>query len=587
MKRVRSAAILFALALVSFMPGWAAAAGTPEAASVQHEADSLAAPGLSPTPVESMPEALSGALLVREDDAPAANLHPVPVFLGGRQLLTIRAGRDGMTPEARAAAIRRRLVAAVADSLVSADAVSMTARQNGVEFRLGSHLLFVLISADLPPLDRTETEAWLKTLAGQVREGIARERASQQPSSRLTSVVIGLAITLAAYLLFVLVLVLGRRWRAWLHVAVRPRLPAVQVRGSELLSRRQIGNLVVGVLGRLDLPVLLVFGYAWLTVVFARFPWTQSWSYELRHFALQRLSELASAFASALPGLATVVFILFVFRTLMRISDRFFDRVEHGATTLHGFHPELSRPTRRLARIVLGLSAIIVAYPYLPGAESKAVQGISVLVGLMVSLGSSGVVGNMIAGLVLTYSRSFSIGDRVRIGEHVGDVISLGTFATKLKSLRNEEVTLPNATILGGTILNYTRRAAGEGGLWLHTEVTIGYDAPWRQVHALLIEAARSVAGVEASPEPIVYQRSLNDYHVSYEITCLTHDSHAQLRLYNDLHAAIQDSFARAGVEILSPAYAALRDANAQVLPSEPTGPRARPGGFRVRGPLE
>ena len=164
------------------------------------------------------------------------------------------------------------------------------------------------------------------------------------------------------------------------------------------------------------------------------------------------------------------------------------------------------------------------------------------------------------------------------------DVIALGTFATKLRSLRNEEITLPNGSILSGTILNYTRRTA-EGGLWLHTQVTIGYDVEWRRVHGLLIEAALAVPGVERDPAPIVYQRALNDFHVSYEITCLTHDSHAQLRLYSDLHAAIQDAFARAGVEILSPAFANLRDANAPVLPSEPQGPRDEPGGFRFRGP--
>lgn len=560
-------------------------------------ASALAAPADSLSRADSLaPSATAGAstlvsspgsVLVREDESPLIAEHPVPVFLGGRQLLQIRAGRDGMAADARAAAIRRRLVAAVADTLVPASDVVMTARDNGVEYRLGPHLLFVLIAADLPALDRTETESWLRDLSGEVSAGIARERESRTPMARLISVGIGLAITLAAWLLFVVVSVLGRGWRGWLHAAVRPRLPALRVRGTELVSRRQLGNLVVSVLGRIDLPVYLVLAYTWLTVVFARFPWTQSWSYELRHFALVRTTELLHLAVSALPGLATVVFILFVFRALMQLSDRFFDRVERGATHLPGFHPELARPSRRLARIVLGLSAVIVAYPYLPGAESKAVQGISVLVGLMVSLGSSGVVGNMIAGLVLTYSRSFSIGDRVRIGEHVGDVISLGTFATKLKSLRNEEITLPNGTILAGTILNYTRRTANEGGLWLHTQVTIGYDAPWRQVHALLIEAAKSVPGVEASPEPIVYQRSLNDYHVSYEITCLTFESHPQLRLYSDLHAAIQDAFARAGVEILSPAYAALRDANAQVLPDEPKGPREKPGGFRVRGPFE
>ncbi|PYM06247.1 MAG: hypothetical protein DMD82_09245 [Candidatus Rokuibacteriota bacterium] len=195
---------------------------------------------------------------------------------------------------------------------------------------------------------------------------------------------------------------------------------------------------------------------------------------------------------------------------------------------------------------------------------------------------SSGPVGNVIAGIVLTYSRSFAIGDRVRIGEHLGDVVSLGYFATKLRSPRNEEITLPNGQVAAQPIVNFTR-LAGKAGLVLHTQVTIGYGAEWKTVHGLLIEAAGRVEGVEREPEPWVFQRSLNDYHITYEICCVTRESHQQLLLYSRLHEEIQDAFARAGVEILSPAYSSLRDANAPVLPDEPKGPRAEPGGFRIR----
>ncbi|MEY4071481.1 MAG: hypothetical protein RL721_2095, partial [Candidatus Eisenbacteria bacterium] len=329
------------------------------------------------------------AAVVADDDGPTVRPErPIPVFLGGRELLSLHVGRDGMGVRDRAAAIRDRLVVAVADTTLAASEVRLVPRENAVEFRLGRRLLFVLVPEDLPPLDRTETEAWLQRLALEVREGIARERASREPRARLMSVAIGAAWTLGAWLLALGVLALGRRWRWWLHTVVSPRLPAIRVRGTEVLSRRQIGSLLLGVLGRADLPVLLVLGYTWLTTVFARFPVTQSWSWELRRFAVERSSELVRLVLAALPGLLTVAFILWVFRAFMRLSDRFFDRVARGATTLPGFHPELAAPSRRLARIVLGLAAIITAYPYLPGAESKAVQGISVLVGLMVSLGS-------------------------------------------------------------------------------------------------------------------------------------------------------------------------------------------------------
>jgi small-conductance mechanosensitive channel len=276
-----------------------------------------------------------------------------------------------------------------------------------------------------------------------------------------------------------------------------------------------------------------------------------------------------------------VVVIVLAFRWLINLSDRFFDAVAAGTVVVGGMHPELAAPSKRLVRILLWVVAVMVAYPFVPGSHSKAVQGVSLLVGLMVSIGSMSFVGNVIAGIVLTYSRSFRVGDRVRIGEHLGDLIRLGFFATKLRTIRNEELTLPNGLVASHAITNYTRLAE-EQGLVLHTQVTLGYDVDWRKVHAMLIEAAGRVAGVEKEPEPFVFQRSLNDYHVTYELTCVTHLSHPQLRLYSDLHQEIQDVFAREGVEILSPGYYALRDAKAPVLPQEPPGPRARPGAFRV-----
>jgi small-conductance mechanosensitive channel len=200
----------------------------------------------------------------------------------------------------------------------------------------------------------------------------------------------------------------------------------------------------------------------------------------------------------------------------------------------------------------------------------------------MISLGSTGIVGNAISGIVLTYSLAFKPGDRVRIGEHVGDVVHLGFFATKLRTPRNEEITVPNGQMATQPIINFTRLAE-EAGLVLHTQVTIGYDAEWRKVHTLLIEAASKVEGVELAPGPWVLQRSLNDYHITYEICCITHRSHEQLLLYSRLHEEIQDAFARAGIEILSPMFNNLRDANAQTLPANPSGPRDAPGGFRIR----
>jgi small-conductance mechanosensitive channel len=357
-------------------------------------------------------------------------------------------------------------------------------------------------------------------------------------------------------------------------------LPGIRLRNFEVLTRAQLTGLVGSVLDRVDVVIGVILLYAYFALVFSLFPWTQGWSWQLLNFAQTESLQALRWVAGALPGFLMIVVIVTVFRWLNQLSDRLFNTIARGSLRIGGMHPELARPSKRIARIVLWAGALAVAFPYIPGSESKAVQGVSLFIGVLFSLGSTGIVGNVISGIVLTYSRSFRTGDRVKIGDQVGDVTNLGFFATKLRSIRNEEVTIPNGQVAASAIINYTRLAE-DPGLILHTEVTIGYDVDWRIVHELLGEAAGKVAGIEAEPAPWVLQRSLNDHHVSYELNCVTHDSHAQLRLYSELHQEIQDAFARAGIEILSPGFQALRDANIAILPHEPKGPRREPGGFR------
>ncbi len=525
----------------------------------------------------------------RQNVAPAettsvAPVPPVPVFLGGREIFRVRVGRDGLDPGARAAAIRIRLTQAVTDASVSPDSVRLISQSDGIQVQLGSHFLWLITPGDAPSREPTELAAVLAKLPQQIREGVERERVARKPTRVLVSVAITLVLSLVAIGLFRLILAGSRRWRGWLGRTLERRLPAIRIRSFEVLSKAQVSGILVGILARLDVVVGLVLLYGYLAAVFSLFPWTQGWSALLLAFAVQQTVKIVRTVASGVPGLFAVALIVVLFRWLNGLAGRFFDAIGDGSLVLGSFHPELAAPSRRLVGIMLWLVAIMVAYPYVPGSGTRAVQGVSLLFGLVISLGSTGIIGNMIAGIVLTYSRSFNVGDRVRIGDHVGDVVRLGFFATKLRSLRNEEITIPNGQVAGTAILNYTRLAE-ESGLILHTQVTIGYDVDWRKVHALLVEAALRVNGVEREPAPWVLQRSLNDYYPTYELCCVTRDSHAQLRLYSDLHAEIQDAFSRAGVEILSPAYHAIRDANAQVLPQEPAGPREAPGAFRVEGP--
>lgn len=531
-------------------------------------------------------DSVATALLAQPAVAPPETAAAVPapsarVLLGGREIFRVRVGRDGLDPTARAAAIRARLTRAITDKRVSADSLRLIRQPDGIQVQLGPYFLWLITPGDSPSHDPAELSAALARLPGEIRDGVERERAQRRPLRVALSVGVALLLTLLALALARLLVAGSGRWQRWLPRVVSPRLPAIRLRSFEVLSKDQVAGAVTGILARVDVVIGLLLLYWYLTAVFSLFPWTQGWSARLVAFAVLQSLSILRSIGSGIPGLFAIALIYLLFRWLNRLAARVFDAIANGSLVLGGFHPELAAPSRTLVSILLWLIALAVAYPYVPGSSSRAVQGISLFFGVVFSLGSTGIVGNLMAGIVLTYSRSFRVGDRVRIGDHVGDVTSLGFFATKMRTIRNEEVTIPNGQVAAGSILNYTR-LADDGGLILHTRVTIGYDVDWRQVHALLIEAAGRVGGIEKEPAPWVLQRSLDDNYPTYELCCVTRDSHAQLRLYSDLHAEIQDAFSRAGVEILSPAYHAIRDANAPVLPKEPAGPRRERRGFRL-----
>lgn len=564
----------------------------PDSATPDSGADSAgAAFGPHPEPAIVRPDTAAAAALLDATAAPADSAEvsvppaPAPVFLARNELVRIRTAREGLSPVERATAIRRRLDAIVADRSIDPDSVKLVRAEQGVEVRVGGTFLMMITPGDAPTDDPHALGLWFAGLVTDTQEGLREERRGRTPVRLLISAGLALVFTLIAIALFRVLLLLSRRWHRFLVGYLRDRLPAIRFRNFEVLSRAQLSGAVLAVLDRLDIAAGILLVYAWLTSVFSLFPYTQGWAWLLLHFATENFIDFVRNMGAAVPGLLVIVVIFTLFRWLAQISDRFFKAIRDGQLHLPGFHPDLARPSRRLVRIGLWIVALMISYPYIPGAQSRAVQGVSILLGVMVSIGSTSVVGNVLSGLVLTYSRSFRPGDRVRIGEHTGDVIELGFFATKLRTIRNEEITIPNGRVAAGSIVNYTRMCEEGPGLVLVAAVTIGYDAEWRKVHELLAAAARRVEGIEQEPAPRVYQTALGDWSVRYELTATTRDSHEQQRLYSDLHAAIQDAFNEAGVEIMSPAYTALRDGHPPAMPREPEGPRPEPGAFRVSGP--
>jgi small-conductance mechanosensitive channel len=266
------------------------------------------------------------------------------------------------------------------------------------------------------------------------------------------------------------------------------------------------------------------------------------------------------------PNLILLAFICLITAYLIKVNEYFFGELRDEKLNIRGFYPDWAEPTAKLVRVLILAAAVIVAFPYLPGSGSPAFKGISVFLGVLLSLGSTSAVAHVVAGTILTYMRAFQIGDFVRIGSDVGEVVEKTLLVTRVRTQKNEIVTIPNGTVLGGVVVNYSAEAR-KGGVIFHTVATIGYNAPWRQVHDLLISAALATDGVLHDPSPFVLQTALNDFYVSYELNAYTAKPTNMQNIYSTLHQNIQDRFNEAGVEINSPHYASLRDGNETTIP--------------------
>jgi small-conductance mechanosensitive channel len=290
-------------------------------------------------------------------------------------------------------------------------------------------------------------------------------------------------------------------------------------------------------------------------------------------------------FIASLPDVIAIAIIIVVTNYVIKLIHMFFNGIVRGAITFQGFHREWATPTYKIVRFFVLVLAAVAIFPYIPGSHSEAFRGISVFLGVLVSLGAAGSFSNIVAGVVLTYMRPFSVGDRVKIADTVGDITEKTLLVTRIRTIKNVDVTIPNALVLSSHIINYSSSAMMPPPLILHTSLTIGYDAPWQKVHELLIAAAKQTTHILETPEPFVLQTSLDDFYVRYEINAYTGAPNKMAAIYSELHQHIQDQFNEAGVEIMSPHYTQIRDGNRSTVPDQYLPRNYQAPAFRI-GPL-
>lgn len=344
------------------------------------------------------------------------------------------------------------------------------------------------------------------------------------------------------------------------------RLKPFSIQDYELLDTHKQVKLLIFLASLVRYAFMLLQLLLSVPLLFSIFPQTKNLAFQLFSYIWNPVKSILVGIVSYIPNLFTIFVICLAIRYLVRLFRYLAGEVQSERLKLRGFYPDWAIPTYHIIRFLLYAFMIAMIYPYLPGSNSGVSQGISVFVGLIVSLGSSTVIGNIIAGLVITYMRPFKIGDRIKLNDTTGNVIEKTPLVTRIRTPKNEVVTIPNSFVMSSHTVNFSQ-SAREYGLIIHSEVSIGYDVPWRKVNKLLIEAALNTPGVVDDPRPFILSTSLNDWYPVYQVNAYIKDADKLAQIYSDLHQSIQDRFNEEGIEIMSPHYMAVRDGNASTLP--------------------
>jgi small-conductance mechanosensitive channel len=491
--------------------------------------------------------------------AQEAQRQSAPVVIANRTIIVLRGPIAGYAAEERARASIERIEAAL-DADPKAE-VSYGDTEEGTRVRVGGRHAFIVTKIDIDASAGESTQIVAREAISRLERAIAERR--EQRSLRYMATAAALAA--AATLLYGVLLWLLYRASHWVGARVAV---AAEARASRL-NLRGVNRLASRAVTALSWLIVLALTTTWLAFVLQRFPYTRAWGERLTFNLLDLAKLVVVSIAGAVPGLVLVAIIFVVTKAVIGLGRAFFDRVASGQIKVKWLSEDTVGPTRRIFAFVAWLFALAMAYPYLPGASTDAFKGVSVLVGLMVSLGGASVIGQAFSGLILMYSGVFRTGDYVRIGDVEGTVTQLSMFTTHLRTGMGEEITLSNSAVMAATTKNYSRAVPGTGYV-VDTTVTIGYGTPWRQVEAMLLEAAHRTQDIAQEPAPIVRQTALSDYYVEYRLAAYTPVERPapRVEVLHRLHASIQDVFNEYGVQIMSPHYV-LDPKEPQVVPKD------------------
>lgn len=489
----------------------------------------------------------------------------VPVVVEGDTLFYIYAKRGGHTPQQRAVMNATAITELGKRFNLKPDSLYLESSDIVTDLMYGDKVLASFTDQDGLWEGRTRDQlaADKRHIVVDKLKDMKKEHSLWQLGKRIIFFVL---VLLGQYLLFWATTWLFKKLKIRIQRLKDTKLKPISIQDYELLDTQKQVNLLIFLANILRYAFMLLQLVLTVPLLFSIFPQTEKLAYQIFSYIWNPVKSIFGGVIDYIPNLFTIFVICLAVKYLVRLVHYLATEVQSDRLKLNGFYPDWAMPTFHIIRFLLYAFMIAMIYPYLPGSDSGVFQGISVFVGLIVSLGSSTVIGNIIAGLVITYMRPFKLGDRIKLNDTTGNVIEKTPLVTRIRTPKNELVTIPNSFIMSSHTVNYSA-SARTYGLIIHAEVSIGYDVPWRKVHSLLLKAAQATQGVAADPEPFVLETELQDWYPVYQINAYITEADQLAQIYSNLYRSIQDVFAEADVEIMSPHYMAVRDGNETTIP--------------------
>jgi small-conductance mechanosensitive channel len=456
--------------------------------------------------------------------------------------------------EERAKTIKQRIEEIAADRSAAIESLRVVEMDDRTRIMAGDRLLVAFVDADAAAAEGVSRQLLAERALIKIKAAITSYRNERSPRVLLINTAYALGATVPLAVVLLVIRGAFRKLDALAERRLKSRIEALEAQSHQLVQARQLRTAVRGLLKGLFVLALLVLGYIYLHFVLSLYPWTRPFAVRLLVIFLDPLQTMGIGLLESLPGIVFVAVLVIVTRYVLKLMRLYFESVDRGTVTLARFDREWALPTYKIARLLIIAFAVVVAYPYIPGSNSDAFKGISIFLGVVFSLGSSSVIANLMAGYTMIYRRAFKVGDRIRIDNVTGDVTERRLMVTHLRTIKNEEIVVPNSTIINSNIINYST-LAGSSGLILHTTVGIGYETPWRQVEAMLRLAADRTPGLLKDPAPFVLHKSLGDFAVTYELNAYCDDPQRMAQLYTAMHQNVLDVFNEHGVQIMTPAY--------------------------------